>query len=263
VLPLTVDEYKIGQLYTVAHLSKNETGGGDGVEVLQNEPFTGTPLFNGEYSEGQYTKKKYIGKKKVNGIVRTLLPAAALIGIEEAWNAYPYCRTIIKNEFMGEDFVIMIESLHLPGRAEIPNAHNLPPDKLAEREVVIIDIAADLADSADYKANEDPTKFKSKKTNRGPLLKQPNWMQTADPVMTCYKLVTVKFKWFGLQRFVEGKIQKAETRLFTLFHRQVFCLIDEWHGLTIEDIRRIEKETQDELKSVIKTATVRGLKQNE
>lgn len=62
-MPLTVDEYKIGQLYTVAYISRTETGGGDGVEVLKNEPFSGNPLFNGQYSEGQYTKKLYIGKK--------------------------------------------------------------------------------------------------------------------------------------------------------------------------------------------------------
>lgn len=47
-------------------MSKNETGGGDGVEVLQNEPFSNFPLFNGRYSEGQYTKKKYIGTKYKN-----------------------------------------------------------------------------------------------------------------------------------------------------------------------------------------------------
>ena len=40
-----------------------------------------------------------------------------------------------------------------------------------------------------------------------------------DPVMTCYKLVTAEFKWFGLQTRVESFIMKAERRLFTNFHR--------------------------------------------
>jgi len=261
VLPMSVDEYKIGQLFTVASLSKNETGGGDGVEVITNEPFTGNPLFNGQYSEGQYTLKRYLGRRKVNGIIRTLLPATALIGTENAWNAYPYCRTIITNEFMGEDFNICIETLHLPGQPNIENAHQLPPDKLAQREVVIIDIAADLPSSSDYKADEDPTKFHSKQTNRGPL--KANWMRSASPIMTAYKLVTIKFKWFGLQGIVEGKIQKTEQRLFTIFHRQVFCLMDEWLGLSIEDIRQIERRTQEELRSVIRTNEVRGLTQND
>lgn len=80
--------------------------------------------------------------------------------------------------------------------------HELSPDKLKSREVVHIDIANDPVASADYKEDEDPTKFKSQKTGRGPL-QGPNWKETIDPVMTCYKLVTVEFKWFGLQvRFI-------------------------------------------------------------
>lgn len=76
--------------------------------------------------------------------------------------------------------------------------HELSPDKLKIREVVHIDIANDPVASADYKEDEDPTKFKSQKTGRGPL-QGPNWKESVDPVMTCYKLVTVEFKWFGLQ----------------------------------------------------------------
>ena len=45
---------------------------------------------------------------------------------------------------------------------------------------------------------------------------------------------------------------KSERRLFTKFHRQLFCWIDKWHGLTMADIRRIEDETQAELNKVFK-----------
>lgn len=43
-LPLTVEEYQVAQLYSVAEASKNETGGGEGIEVLKNEPFQDYPL---------------------------------------------------------------------------------------------------------------------------------------------------------------------------------------------------------------------------
>lgn len=59
VLPLTVEEYQVGQLWSVAEASKAETGGGEGVEVLKNEPFDNNPLFNGQYKSGQYTLKIY------------------------------------------------------------------------------------------------------------------------------------------------------------------------------------------------------------
>lgn len=61
----------------------------------------------------------------------------------------------------------------------------------------------------DYKESEDPSKFKSEKTGRGPLVGK--WQQTSNPVMTCYKLVTVEFKWFGLQTKVESMIQKVRS----------------------------------------------------
>lgn len=112
-----------------------------------------------------------------------------------------------------------------------------------------IDIANDSIASADYKEDEDPTKFKSIKTGRGPL-NTKEWKNNVTPVMTCYKLVTCEFKWFGFQTRVENFIQKSERRLFTNFHRQVFCWIDRWYGLTMEDIRSIEDKTKEELDRV-------------
>jgi hypothetical protein len=52
--------------------------------------------------------------------------------------------------------------------------HELPPEKLKIRDVVHIDIANDPVTTADYKPDEDPTKYKSEKTGRGPLVGQ--WM---------------------------------------------------------------------------------------
>ncbi len=40
----------------------------------------------------------------------------------------------------------------------------------------MIDIANDLIQSSDYKPHEDPTKFKSQKTGRGPLVGK--WQDT-------------------------------------------------------------------------------------
>ena len=55
--------------------------------------------------------------------------------------------------------------------------HELSPEKLKMREVVMIDIAAnDPSNSADYKPHEDPAKFKSEKTGRGPLVGK--WQDT-------------------------------------------------------------------------------------
>ncbi|KAI5724524.1 hypothetical protein M8J77_013509 [Diaphorina citri] len=214
-----------------------------------------------------------------------IAPKGSLEIHEEAWNAYPYCKTVITNpNYMKEKFLLVVESLHLPDKGDQPNnpgymkenffitiesyhiadagqqenVHDLPADKLKVREVVHIDIGNDPVSAGDYKETEDPAKFKSEKTGRGPLV--GNWIEKANPVMTCYKLVTAEFKWFGFQGRVENFIHKAERRLFTNFHRQVFCWIDRWHDLTMEDIRRIEEETKKELDRQRLEGEVRGMK---
>lgn len=37
---------------------------------------------------------------------------------------------------------------------------------------------------------------------------------------------------------------------FKQFYRQVFCWMDRWHGLTLQDIREIEEKTREVLDRV-------------
>lgn len=256
-LPMTVEEYQVAQLWSVAQASMDETGGGEGIEVLKNEPFANKKDLFLEFTAGQYTHKIYKLQSKVPWWVRKLAPKGVLEMHEEAWNAYPYCRTIVNNpDYMKENFFIKIESLHSEDRT-LSNPFHLNKEQLAKREIINIDIANDPLNDADYKLEEDPTKFLSEKTGRGQL--KEDWKSTTVPLMVAYKLVTVEFKWFGLQGRVEKYIQSSERRLFTKFHRQLFCWIDKWHGLTMVDIRRIEEETRIKLMEAIKLAGVKGL----
>ena len=44
-----------------------------------------------------------------------------------------------------------------------------------------------------------------------------------------------------------GFLSQTERHVFTNFHRRIFCWVDQWYGLTIEDIRAIEEKTKQEL----------------
>ena len=58
-LPLTVEEYRIAQLYMIAKKSSQESKGADsgsGVEILVNEPYYEE---DGEKEKGQFTHKVY------------------------------------------------------------------------------------------------------------------------------------------------------------------------------------------------------------
>ncbi|XP_047450817.1 phosphatidylinositol transfer protein alpha isoform-like [Mugil cephalus] len=256
VLPISVEEYQVGQLYSVAEASKSETGGGEGVEVLVNEPYEK----DGE--KGQYTHKIYHLQSKVPGVIRVLAPKGSLEVHEKAWNAYPYCRTILTNAYMKDKFMIKIETWHKPDMGDQDNVHGLEKNAWKDTEVIHIDIGDRNSISAkDYNADLDPAIFKSEKTGRGPLT--PGWQNElannpSCPHMCAYKLVTVEFKWTGLQGRMESFIQRVEKRLFNLFHRQLFCWIDKWIDLTMDDIRRMEEETKKELDEMRQNDEVKG-----
>ncbi|KAJ1989245.1 hypothetical protein H4R33_002138 [Dimargaris cristalligena] len=239
----TVEEYQVAQLYAVAQASKNETGGGEGVEVQKNEPY------DNEMGKGQYTYKVYHLASRLPSFISKLAPASALLLYEEAWNGYPHCKTVLTSPFMGDKFKIVYETMHVGNdRGELENALSAPANVIKKRQVVRIDLANDKPDK--YIAEEDPTKYHSEKTGRGPL--KGDWMKTCEPTMTCYKLVTAEFVWFGLQGIVESFIHKAVHNLFISFHRQLFCWTDQWYGLSIQDIRDLEAKTAKDLEELRK-----------
>jgi len=245
LLPFSVDEYQIGQLYSVAKSSSQETSNGEGVDVIKNEPFK-----NEDGLEGQYTEKIYHVGSRLPGWVKAFIPGNALKLEEKAWNAYPYCKTVLKSPWMGESFTFTIESRHYNDNGQQENVHNLPADILKKREVDYIDIAAEEVDKKDYKKEEDPVLVRSEKANRGPLTE--GWKEKT-PLMTCYKLVTVEFKMFGFQTKVEKFLQSFERGLFLKFHRQVYCWLDEWFGMTLEDVRNYEAKIKQDLDNKLKS----------
>jgi hypothetical protein len=181
---MSVEEYQVAQLYATAKVSKQNTGGGEGVEILANEPFErpASEAFLGKYNIGQYTKKIYHLGSRVPGFVRLIFKDSSLSMHEEAWNAYPYCKTVLTNPYMKDNMLIDISTLHLPDRGESDNVHQLTGDDLKKRTVVYINIA-DKVSRNDYKPEDDPEKFKSAKTGRGPLLHTEQWQRSCQPHM--------------------------------------------------------------------------------
>lgn len=254
---MTVEEYQVGMLYGVAKASLDETGGGEGVEVLNNEPYDNVPLLGGKFTSGQYTKKIYHLENKVPGFIKAIAPKGSLKLFEEAWNSHPhYCKTVITNPgYMKDNFTLKLETYCLPDRGDSENVHQLSPEQLEKRKVVKIDIANDPIKGEE---NNDPSKFQSTKPDppRGPL--GGTWSQHVEPVMTVYKLISIEFKWFGLQSSVESFMMNYEHSLLNKFHRKIFCWMDDWFGMTIDDIRALEDKTKEELEQQREKGEVRG-----
>ncbi|XP_017880824.1 protein retinal degeneration B isoform X2 [Ceratina calcarata] len=250
-IPLTVEEYRIAQLYMIAKKSREESqGAGSGVEIIVNEPYS-----NGPGGNGQYTHKIFHVGRHLPDWLKSLLPRSALIAKEEGWNAYPYTKTRYTCPFV-EKFSIEIETYYFPDNGYQENVFKLSGSDLRNRVVDVIDIVKDQY-TAEYVKEEDPTLYVSQKTNRGPLTE--SWLEeywadvkgkqqptpSGKSLMCAYKLCRVEFRYWGVQTKLEKFIDDVALRkTMVTAHRQAWAWQDEWHGLTMEDIREIERQTQ-------------------
>jgi hypothetical protein len=239
-LPLTVAEYQIAQLYMVSKISKQQTGHGEGIQILENKPF------DDENGKGQYTHKILHIGSRIPAWLKMFVPTTALQVDEKAWNAYPYCKTVYSCPFLGDRFSISVTTKYLPDNGSTVNPLGRSEAELKDRTVDVIDIANDPIDISKYKPEEDPTIYVSEKTGRGKLTK--DWISKSEPIMCSYKECSVHLKIWGVQTAGESYIHKVALRdVFLQGHRQVFCWLDEWFGKSIEDMRKIEEETKMEL----------------
>ncbi|XP_029959733.1 membrane-associated phosphatidylinositol transfer protein 2 isoform X2 [Salarias fasciatus] len=243
-MPMSVEEYRIAQLYMIQKKSREEScGEGSGVEILENKPY-----IDGPGGTGQYTHKVYHIGMHIPSWFRSILPKAALRVEEESWNAYPYTRTRYTCPFV-EKFSIDIETYYKPDTGNQADVFNMSAAEKRQRSIDPIDIVTDPIPPHEYKAEEDPRLYKSVKTQRGPLL--DDWIEEYNndpgktPIMCAYKLCKVEFRYWGMQSKIERFIHDVGLRkVMVRAHRQAWCWQDEWYGLTIEDIRQLELETQ-------------------
>ncbi|KAB2012812.1 hypothetical protein ES319_D09G116100v1 [Gossypium barbadense] len=237
VMPMSLEEYQVAQMYMVMKMQQQSTNGDEGVEVLENKRFQ-----DDVFGKGQFTSKVYRLQSKAPAWLTTIAPKDALVMQEEAWNAYPRCKTVIKCPYFTK-FSLTIETVHRADNGTSENVHGLNEEQLATRQVEIIDIASAETDYWSYaigSSSFDFSKFKSTKSGRGPLL--DGWQDNYRPVMTAYKLVTIDAPYWGFGYRLEQALLAGERALFIESHRNCFGWIDEWFGLTMQQIRELEQQ---------------------
>ncbi|OPJ88517.1 cytoplasmic phosphatidylinositol transfer protein 1 isoform B [Patagioenas fasciata monilis] len=273
-MPLTVEEYRIGQLYMISKHSHEQSDRGEGVEVVQNEPYE-----DPDHGNGQLTEKRVYLNSKLPSWARAVVPKIFYV-TEKAWNYYPYTITgflltlragtgkntsrvegkgsrpirgcCLENKDLQEverswcsflpKFSIHIETKYEDNKGSNDSIFDKEAKDL-EREVCFIDIASDEIPERYYKESEDPKYFKSQKTGRGQL--KEGWRETHQPIMCSYKLVTVKFEVWGLQTRVEQFVHKVVRDILLIGHRQAFAWVDEWYDMTMDDVREYEKNMHE------------------
>lgn len=261
VVPTNVKQYQIANLYVCAQRTREMSGGGEGVEILKNEPY------EREDEKGQFTHKVMHFKSKVPSFIRWVIPDKYLHVHEISHNGYPHFHTVYNCPGMKDDFYLLVESQHLPYTDEKScpdNALNLTEEELKERKIVWLDIVDGRPvpekpewDMRDYVCPaakiETPLVGASSKGTPFPKVfadetKPPKWtLGYTGEMVVCVKVVKIKFKWFGLQTKVENyALDNVFPNTFTDSHRAMFQWADKWYTMTMEDIRKLEDEVQRE-----------------
>uniref|UniRef100_A0A3B3Y3L9 Phosphatidylinositol transfer protein N-terminal domain-containing protein n=1 Tax=Poecilia mexicana TaxID=48701 RepID=A0A3B3Y3L9_9TELE len=227
--------YKIGQLYMISKHSCEQSGGGEGVEVVRNEPD-----IHPQHGPGQLTEKRIYLTSKLPSWIKAFVPRVFYV-TEKAWNFYPYTIT-------GE-FSIRIETRFENNNGSNNNVFGDKPTP--EGDVCFLDILTDPIPDKHYKESEDLSLWRSNKTNRGPLEK--GWRDNHSPIMCSYKRVQCSFEVYGFQTRTEDFLHRIIKDILLVGHREAVAWVDEWHGLSLEEVREYEKTMQEKTNSKVKS----------
>ncbi|XP_048467040.1 cytoplasmic phosphatidylinositol transfer protein 1 [Rhincodon typus] len=105
-------KYRIGQLYMISKHSHEQSDRGEGVEVVQNEPYE-----DPTHGNGQYTEKRVYLNSKLPSWARAVVPRIFYV-TEKAWNYYPYTITEYTCSFLPKFFI------HIETKYEDNNGSN-------------------------------------------------------------------------------------------------------------------------------------------
>ncbi|CAF0741267.1 unnamed protein product [Didymodactylos carnosus] len=272
-LPLTVDEYKIGQQWTELQILRETWISCQNCVTFIDEPKKEYEISASVHRplKGIHTHKKYNLTNQTPKFLDLISSKSSGNGIELdecSWYDYPYTLTIIKNE--EHRITITIQSVYLQDSGTTDNPFHLTKDQLDKRTIEIINIASKVND--DYKKEEDPLLCQSKKIERNPFSK--SWWESLTsnhqhnqaekhssqlddvPIMCCYKLVEIstdeksKLKAFIANTVSSSLIFNAQKEIYHRFHQKLFCNIDNWYELSLITIHEDEERLKRQIKSI-------------
>uniref|UniRef100_A0A8C5DE37 Cytoplasmic phosphatidylinositol transfer protein 1-like n=1 Tax=Gouania willdenowi TaxID=441366 RepID=A0A8C5DE37_GOUWI len=226
-------------LFFLKH-SCEQSGGGEGVEVVKNEASV-----HPQHGPGQLTEKRIYLSSKLPSWAKAFVPRFFYV-TEKAWNFYPY--TITGVSFLPK-FNIRIETKFENNNGDNDNVFGDMPTPADS--VSFLDILSDPIPVKHYKESEDLSIWQSNKTGRGPLEK--GWRNEQQPVMCSYKRVHCSFEVYGFQTKTEEFIHRNIRDILLVGHRQAVAWIDEWHGLSLDDVREYERAMQERTNSKVKS----------
>ncbi|XP_033639182.1 phosphatidylinositol transfer protein beta isoform-like [Asterias rubens] len=241
LLPFSVDEFLLGYRWSIAESSILETGGGEGVQIVDDRTVDGK-----EEGDLHYTHRILHLETKAPPIFSGL--AGGLFKVhEKSWLASSGATTqYTEKRIMGDEFEMEIRSKFIDGD-DCQTEGVLSQSGSAE--VIQVDFTAGIPAQQEF----DPTQCAS---DQGPLT--PGWARSGDrPQMCVYTYVEVNFGW-EIMQLVEERAMGAYQAILKKFYGQMFCWADDWAGLSEKKVEKKEMDTKTELNRIRQEGEVRG-----
>uniref|UniRef100_A0A3B4YF52 Phosphatidylinositol transfer protein cytoplasmic 1b n=1 Tax=Seriola lalandi dorsalis TaxID=1841481 RepID=A0A3B4YF52_SERLL len=219
----------IGQLYMISKHSCEQSGGGEGVEVVRNELDV-----HPQHGPGQLTEKRIYLSSKLPSWAKAFVPRIFYV-TEKAWNLYPF--TITGVSFLPK-FSIRIETRFENNNGDNDNVFGDTPTPA--KSVSFLDILSDPIPEKHYKESEVRTVLSQTR----PCLKSL-WRNDLQHSRPPHCKVTPPFTFVLLQNIRD---------ILLVGHRQAVAWIDEWHGLSLEEVREYERAMQEKTNSKVKSS---------
>ncbi|XP_063721901.1 phosphatidylinositol transfer protein 1-like [Symsagittifera roscoffensis] len=249
-LPFSLDQYRVGYLWSQLQFSKQETGGGSGVEFVEQRILT-------DPEPGKFTHRIYYLEKKFPKIVTSILPNKYFRVTEKSESFRNFTESKYSHDSISDEkFSITLTSTSAESHKQ--NIFNLTEEQLKSRKSIFVDITK-CFDEKDYEESGDPTKFVSERLKFGPL-RGSDWVRETDcpNVLYIHKMYSINVAMPGIGH-AKPKIIETLTRMMYKFYRQMFCWTDEWLHYSMQDVEELERVVKIELKKLRSDKEARGI----
>uniref|UniRef100_H2XUU3 Phosphatidylinositol transfer protein N-terminal domain-containing protein n=1 Tax=Ciona intestinalis TaxID=7719 RepID=H2XUU3_CIOIN len=246
VLPVSMEEYKVAKQWMLSYEVYEGLEKDEGIRLLQYNNCNN----NGKHEI--YTLCSFDFESKIPQFVQMLLkmffPDVEPVMHQESTVVGEKTNTVFWGPNLFKDNLrLEISSVVMEDLGTTDNAHEVPSDEWANTEVVNVDFANDPLSFKSYEEDYDVTMYASEDKTRGPY--KEGWLDELKskekPKYVCvYKLVTCKFKWFGIDRIFREKVVYTTTQIIMEFYRKMICLFDAWGKLTIDDVYDEQNKTE-------------------
>lgn len=226
MLPMTTEEYAVGQHHTVVSMTESECAGDLKVELLASEKAVHETL-----GKVQKTHKVMHLKSRIPRMLHSVIPEDACIVEEVSYNAYTRCHTVYKNKYFSRDtFNMAFNTVNRDGGEVLENPFGYDPEHIGGIERISLDLHG-----APVNPSFDPSVYYHEESGRGRL--SQDWVEAyrakGMPLMVSYKHLTVEVNNF-MMGWVSDEIEKTMRNVITSVQQRIFCTMDEWYGKTID-----------------------------